>query len=49
MGFVGGVDLPVGRYVLSVNGPNVDPTPIDLQVPAGRTIAIRFAPGRAGR
>jgi uncharacterized lipoprotein YddW (UPF0748 family) len=48
-GFSGSVDIPPGHYVLSVSGPGVDGTPIDLDVLAGRTIAIRFAPGRAGR
>ena len=46
-GFAGGVEIPPGNYVLMVSGPGVDGTPIDLQVQAGRTVAIRFAPGRA--
>jgi uncharacterized lipoprotein YddW (UPF0748 family) len=46
-GFAGGLDLPVGKYVLTVTGQNIDPTPIELQVLAGRPTAIRFAPGQA--
>jgi uncharacterized lipoprotein YddW (UPF0748 family) len=45
-GFAGAVDLPLGRYVVTVSGPGLDPTPIEIQVVAGRTTAVRFAPGR---
>ena len=47
-GFAGSGDIPPGDYTLVVNGPAIDDTPIDVQVQAGRSIAIRFAPGRAG-
>ena len=46
-GFAGSGDIPPGDYTLVVNGPAIDDTPIDVQVQAGRSIAIRFAPGRA--
>jgi uncharacterized lipoprotein YddW (UPF0748 family) len=48
-GFAGGVDIVPGDCTLQVNGPGIDPTPIELGVHAGRTVAIRFAPGRTGR
>jgi uncharacterized lipoprotein YddW (UPF0748 family) len=44
-GLAGGVDLAPGQYVLTVSGPGLDTTPIDVQVQAGQTAAVRFAPG----
>jgi hypothetical protein len=44
-GFAGAVDVPAGRYVLTVDGPGLDTSPIDVEVVAGRTTAVRFAPG----
>jgi uncharacterized lipoprotein YddW (UPF0748 family) len=46
-GLAGGVDVPTGGYVLTVTGQGIDPTPIELDVLAGRATAIRFAPGHA--
>jgi uncharacterized lipoprotein YddW (UPF0748 family) len=44
-GFAGAVDVPLGRYLLTVVGQGIDPTPIPIQVVPGRTTAVRFAPG----
>jgi uncharacterized lipoprotein YddW (UPF0748 family) len=44
-GLGGVVDVPPGHYVLTVSGPGLDTTPIDVQVLPGQTAAVRFAPG----
>ncbi|MDQ3808736.1 MAG: family 10 glycosylhydrolase, partial [Chloroflexota bacterium] len=46
-GLAGGVDLPAGRYTLVVSGVGIDPTPVELEVQAGQTTSVRFAPGRS--
>lgn len=45
-GFAGSGEIPAGQYTLSVSGPGVDDTPIELWVQPGRTTAIRFALGQ---
>jgi uncharacterized lipoprotein YddW (UPF0748 family) len=45
MGVAGGVDVPPGRYLLSVLAPEVDATPIEVRIEAGRTLTVRFGPG----
>jgi uncharacterized lipoprotein YddW (UPF0748 family) len=44
-GLAGGVDLPPGRYTISITAPDVDPTPFQANVTAGSTTLIQLAPG----
>jgi uncharacterized lipoprotein YddW (UPF0748 family) len=44
-GFAGALDLPAGRYEVTVDGAGLDRTPVAIEVVPGRTTAVRFAPG----
>jgi uncharacterized lipoprotein YddW (UPF0748 family) len=44
-GLAGAVEVPAGRYVVTIGAPDVDPTPFEVQVTLGTTTLIRLAPG----